>query len=450
MSFQQLKAEVIDQGLCTRCGMCVGVCPEAILLCNGRDYPYEIPGCTDCGLCNRACGGAGVDFDFWNERRFRRRPGPDEHQGLYRDIYLAHAADPDVRRAGSSGGVVTQLLLDLLRRGEIDGAVVAGIDPERPWRSRAVLARTEAELKGAASSRYSVVPVDAAFAGLRSARGRWAMVGLACQIHSLRRLEQGADWSGPTIDPVIGVYCLGTLEHAAAEELLRLRRIPIARVQRFEYRGGDEWPGKMRVQLRDGRWRALHRGDYKDGALNGMKLLYTPERCHLCSDGAAELSDLTAADPWILDEDGRYLVGKDGGWTMCIVRSRGAEALLERAVAEGVLVRRRVDPGIYFSVLGPALARKRRLVSLRLEGRRRRGAAVPLYVGQLPGPTGADRRRARLLEACACLGRHPWTRALALRILFARAADSLKNAWARRKRKRYTARRAGRGIAGPG
>lgn len=59
MSFEELKQEVLDRGLCCGCGTCVSVCPH-----NWIDLPLgeigaEFMGddCGRCELCSRACPG---------------------------------------------------------------------------------------------------------------------------------------------------------------------------------------------------------------------------------------------------------------------------------------------------------------------------------------------------------------------------------------------------------
>ena len=56
--FENLKNLVIDRGLCTVCGTCIGICPQQ---CLGLAYENEEPlpalvgECTSCGLCVKAC-----------------------------------------------------------------------------------------------------------------------------------------------------------------------------------------------------------------------------------------------------------------------------------------------------------------------------------------------------------------------------------------------------------
>ena len=60
--FSHLKDKVIDQGLCTRCGTCVGICPVRAIATESSRHPILIDECIACGLCSACCPGANVDF----------------------------------------------------------------------------------------------------------------------------------------------------------------------------------------------------------------------------------------------------------------------------------------------------------------------------------------------------------------------------------------------------
>ena len=68
MSFEQLNMHVIAQGLCVRCGLCVGVCPVQVISLNGDGYPQLTGKCTGCEFCNSCCPGGDVDFPALSQR----------------------------------------------------------------------------------------------------------------------------------------------------------------------------------------------------------------------------------------------------------------------------------------------------------------------------------------------------------------------------------------------
>lgn len=120
---------VINSGLCTGCGTCVGICPRDALdmMIDHRQGLY-IPSldnekCNECGLCFKACPGHTVDFKQFNLNIY----GKDQEDSLlgnYLNCYIGHATDYDIRYNSASGGLVTALLISALEEGIINGALV--------------------------------------------------------------------------------------------------------------------------------------------------------------------------------------------------------------------------------------------------------------------------------------------------------------------------------------
>ena len=109
--------------------------------------------------------------------------------GNYENLYVGHATDATVRSRGASGGIISAVLHHLLDEGKIDGALVLGMDEESPWQARVQIARSSAQIRAAAQSKYSLSPVNVALRELEHEDGDFAYVGLPCQVHSLRKLQ---------------------------------------------------------------------------------------------------------------------------------------------------------------------------------------------------------------------------------------------------------------------
>ncbi len=62
----------IDKKLCQKCGSCVEICPEGIIIQDGADTVPRIPrtrGCISCGHCASICpSGALSHSDFLFEK----------------------------------------------------------------------------------------------------------------------------------------------------------------------------------------------------------------------------------------------------------------------------------------------------------------------------------------------------------------------------------------------
>ena len=152
----RLRARIVDRGLCTGCGTCVGICPAGCLQFDSEaEEPVQVAECLSCGLCLAVCPGEEVPLREL-EAVFlgSQRKTPDDFIGVFRRVVKGCATDAELRRRSASGGMTTAILLHALETGKIDGAVVTGMDIQKPWRVRPFIARTPVEIVQAAKSKY--------------------------------------------------------------------------------------------------------------------------------------------------------------------------------------------------------------------------------------------------------------------------------------------------------
>jgi coenzyme F420 hydrogenase subunit beta len=310
----------IDAGVCTRCGACVSVCPIDVIGASGQAVFLQGQ-CIECGLCYRFCSGREMDFQALSEAHLGS-PSHDPLLGYYRWLQVAQATSRETREGAASGGVVTALLVHLLQTERISGVLGVTMDRNRPWRCLAALLTTPEEVRGAAQSKYSVVTLDALLRTGRRKSGPFALVGLPCHVHGLRRLQRIASYR-EKFPLVIGLFCGFNLEPAATDHLISKAGFAKDEVSRLQYRGGA-WPGGLVINTRDGRRHAVPKDEY-----SYVNLMYVPRRCLTCPDLTNELADLSVGDTWLEE----YA----GGWSTVISRSALGAELLDEAEQAGVL-----------------------------------------------------------------------------------------------------------------
>ncbi|MEZ5322194.1 MAG: Coenzyme F420 hydrogenase/dehydrogenase, beta subunit C-terminal domain [Microthrixaceae bacterium] len=335
----ELKAEVVDTGLCTGCAACVIACPHDVLGYrheSGGYTPFHleeelgpdncIHGLKGCTSCTRAC----PRFRLWehqaNEHLFDRDRRPDEVAGIYQDILLTRASDDMVHRMGQDGGLVSAILLWAVEHDYVDAALVSYLEggDAGSWKPVPGVASTREEILAAAGSRYTysanTLAIDEA---LDKGFTRLALVGMSCQSSAPPTM-----WSrrvGKIGKPIvfnIGLLCSKTFDDAIFEELFetkyRIRRSDIVKMN---------IKGVFQLWMRDG---SYHEVNLKECHA------WTREGCVHCPDFAAEHADISTGG-----------IGKDNDWTLTIVRTDLGREIVGRMIADGSILSRPgdSDPG---------------------------------------------------------------------------------------------------------
>ena len=325
----ELFTEVVTSGLCTGCAACVIACPKDVLEYDRRGtIPFHIAddggldNCTHgergCTLCTRAC----PRFRHWESEADHVRHGRDrevtEVAGIG-DVYLTRATSADELAAGQDGGFVSAILNFLLERGDIDAALVGGLDETEPWRTAPAVIRTRDEVEATAGSRYTYSPNLLAYpAAAESGAEKMAVVGMGCMVSApavmaARKTGKTARRLGLTI----GLLCSKTFDEEIFDGLFLtsygIRREDIVKMN---------IKGVFQLWLADGR--------YVEVPLKEAHA-FTRSGCKSCPDFAAEHADISAGG-----------IGAFSEWTLTIVRTELGRTIFNDAVAAGVI---EVRPG---------------------------------------------------------------------------------------------------------
>jgi coenzyme F420 hydrogenase subunit beta len=322
-TFADLVKEVQEPGLCHHCGGCVTFCTAinygALEMDeDGRPRYQDRDKCIECGICYAICPEINE-----HEEETRKHVSWSAPMGRIIVTTVARSLDPEVRAHATDGGVVSSLLLGLLDKGHIDGAIVAkkaGPFKREPW-----LALTRDDLLAAAGfhfdtshgmERFSQVystysPSVAQLEQVANKRlSRVVVVGTPCQINTLRRMEVMGVVPTESIKYYFGLFCAGNFIFGEPER------------RQLEILGNFTWAEVRKINLKEKLMIHLRNGEARLIPLDELDFMKR-HACNFCLDYAAEFADLSFGG-----------IGAEEGWTTVITRSEVGETLMTKAMGK--------------------------------------------------------------------------------------------------------------------
>jgi coenzyme F420 hydrogenase subunit beta len=319
-------SKVVRDKLCMGCGTCSSMCPSSSisLIMNQHygEYRPEIKtdSCTDCGICFAVCPGHEIDIPNLSEQ-FLSGNFVDERIGDYLSLYIGYSCDHDLRYRCATGGMVTLTLLYMLEKELIDGALVAHMPVDGTLTPQPVIARTPEDIIASATSKYCPVPTNAAVKEILDIPGRYAVVGLPCHLHGIRKAERISKKLHRRIVLHLGLFCGSGTPFTGTEFAIYRKNLKRSEVKYVTYRGGG-WPGSNTIELNSGE--KIREDYYKFWDRNLSAFI--PNRCRYCHDHTAELSDVSYGDAWLQE-----IVSEDQvGTNLMIVRNNCAADILKK------------------------------------------------------------------------------------------------------------------------
>jgi len=325
----------IELKLCHFCGTCKGVCPTGAVEYDIEKsiIHYDRKKCVDCGRCFDHCPGINVNFDRLDDY-FKEKKQREEFIGYYHDCYLGCSTDSTIRKNGSSGGMVTQLLIYLIENKIVDGVIIPRPCKTAKWLFRPKIVTDVEEIKDSSQSKYCLIPSNEILAKLKYQNGQYAIVLLPCQIHAIRKLQNEGDKDAMKLKYIFGLFCGYNMEYNATKYGMYRTRTKKEEIIDIQYREHGSWPGGMSFKRIGGEKRGINFFHY-----HYLNAVYLPYRCRMCPDFFAEYADISFGDSWLtrllghgIDERGLPL-----GWSSIISRTETSVQLLNQAMRDEVI-----------------------------------------------------------------------------------------------------------------
>lgn len=114
----------------------------------------------------------------------------DEVLGYYRSLFCGSVSEGDYREKGTSGGIATWVLVQLLRRKLVDGVITVVEHPGAEVLFTYEVLNTEEQIRASAKSRYYPMEMSSVLRTIRERPGKYVIVGIPSFISDVRRLQR--------------------------------------------------------------------------------------------------------------------------------------------------------------------------------------------------------------------------------------------------------------------
>ena len=324
LSFDNLLEKIVNKNLCNRCGGCVSFCSANNLgaLKIGKDgFPEYLDKdkCLHDGICYLICPKTSELEEELKHHYDWRYP-----MGNWIDVFSARSTDSEVTKVATDGGVVTSLLIYLLENKVIDGAIVSkriGTHGRKP-----IIAKTRSDLIDAAgSSFFETKHLDelgniysASFPIIKvikesatDSMKKLAIVGTACQIEAIRKMQLLNIVPSHLIIFTIGLFCMQcfTIEDLSKKNFAKTHQVDINDIQKVNIK--DNLILKMKSNI------SFHI------PLEEIEEIARPA-CLACNDFSNEFADISVGG-----------VGSHDGYTTVLIRSSLGKQIYAEALYQG-------------------------------------------------------------------------------------------------------------------
>jgi coenzyme F420 hydrogenase subunit beta len=299
--FATLKKQVIDRGLCSSCGACVASCSEnAIEMINER--PQLVGRCTACGVCVHQCP--------------KTKTTVPQLLGNFIEAFRAKSLLPEVK--GQDGGVVTSLLIYLLREKMVDGAVITQKDEFEYWKPKPIITSSEDEILAGAGSIYSQSQsVGKLLEAIKSGLNSIAFVGCPCNIDAVNKMQTSpyglVRLFMRSSVLKIGLFCMDAFSYERLRNFVETEdKTPIRDIEKMTIS-----KGKFQMIKKD--------GGVISHSVHDMDRLRASS-CYYCVDFTSENADISIGS-----------VGAPEGYNTILARSGLGLEILEDAAESGYI-----------------------------------------------------------------------------------------------------------------
>ncbi|MER9094747.1 Coenzyme F420 hydrogenase/dehydrogenase, beta subunit C-terminal domain [Mesorhizobium sp. M0700] len=338
MTPEERFGAIIDQHMCTSCGLCASLMgPHKIGMAVSDQK--ELRPCVvgtltkkDFAKIERICPGLRVEGP---EPQVTSANGEttDLVWGPYLRMVHAHAGNPLHRWEGSTGGVLTALATMLLKRGKVAFVLHVKASDSHPTFGVSTMSFSEADVLQAAGSRYGpTAPLN----GLAQALEMdlpFAFIGRPCDVSAIANLAEFDERVGHLIVFRLTFVCGGLIPSLDVDRMIARAGVDPDQVVSMRYRGRG-CPGPTTMITANGKTVDKRYTDFLNTDGKSWPMHF---RCKICPEGTGERADLAVSDTWPGGVPDPTIEDGDPGTNALIIRTPKGLGLVQDAEAAGFL-----------------------------------------------------------------------------------------------------------------
>lgn len=318
---------VLDNDLCIACGACVLADPSLDLRLHPDKLMFE-PSHAGNPAAADVCPAVEVDFQHLQDLLF---PGSEQTPyGVVHSVMLAQSTDHDRNLKASSGGMIKELLADLLASDDVDGAIV--LQHVEGLNFEPGLITEVSEVDRLPGSIYHNLPKHRALQLLRENEGRYVLAAIPCELEGIYNyIFKREPHLRERIHTTIGLLCGWQYNWHSIRAICQYKGVDPDRIVNISYRG-DGPIGKLRIWTDDGKEISTSRRlDF--GYQVAFDRTFNTPRCHLCVNHSNFLADIVVGDAWLAST-----LGTKTGISLVINRREESDKLVRSLADRGRVV----------------------------------------------------------------------------------------------------------------
>lgn len=394
--------QVVDGGYCIGCGVCAALESDCIAMAFDQYgmYQPQFHGEMDASKAGRTVKACPFSDERPNEDELAATLFPDadldERIGRFRGLYAGYVQEGEFRAKGSSGGVVSWVLAELLTTGMVDGIIhMKPSEGKNGALFAYAISTTKEEVLQGAKSKYYPMELSGVMSLIRNSNKRYVVVGVPCFIKAVRRLM--------LIDPVIAgrvKFCVGLVcghlkSKTFADCFAWQAGISPGHLEKIDFR--VKLPNRKSSDygvMVSGSGISVTRASREFFGSNWGYGFFKYSACEYCDDVFAETADIAVGDAWLPE----YTEDSSGNCVV-VTRSNELDQLIKQGAASGRLNINACSADVLAESQAGGLRHRRNGLSYRLWLKKEEGAWAPRKrVSVSSTGIGATRKKVYLLR----------------------------------------------------